>query len=30
MGLTYSKSSGTMSSNNEKERKNDYTDPEPV
>ena len=28
MGLTYSKSSGNMSSNIEKERKNDYSDPE--
>ena len=30
MGLTYSKSSGNMSSNIEKERKNDYSDPETV
>ena len=30
MGLTYSKSSGTMNSNIEKERKNDYSDPETV
>ena len=30
MGLTYSKSSGNMSSNIEKERKNDYSDPETI
>ena len=30
MGLTYSKSSGNMSSNIEKEKKNDYSDPETV
>ena len=30
MGLTYGKSSGNMSSNIEKERKNDYSDPETV
>ena len=30
MGLTYSKSSGNMSSNIEKERKNDYSDQETV
>ena len=30
MGLTYSKSSGNMCSNIEKERKNDYSDPETV
>ena len=30
MGLTYSKSSGTMNSNIEKEKKNDYSDPETV
>ena len=30
MGLTYDKLSVNMSSNNEKERKNDYSDPETV
>ena len=30
MGLTYSKSSGNINSNIEKERKNDYSDPETI